>query len=309
MRDMTFAVVLSSRTAIWACADRQLTVRQSAPHSSKAGVKITCIETSDGMALLTYAGIGRVHDTQVSRWVYRTLRGINMSLERSLEHVWSAGQRRLLGHARRAGTGHLFIASAIRDGKHYVYVIDLLKQDAPQVIRIEPRTRTNVKIAIAGSGALVAQRYETSRMRQLGRLVRQYERANISAAFIASQLAALNVTVSKRAREAGDNTISAESVVIHRHPKSKTRPAGRFWCFDDAGKPINDSEAVVPTVACGFPVTDLGAMIMADLLRRMRTLPPNPTAEQFAKAELMPDDATLRAIGNAVPDTPDEQFR
>jgi len=301
---MTFAVVLASRSAIWACADRQLTDQHNPLLSSKSGVKITSIETKDGVALLAYAGIGRVKDTQISWWVYRTLRGLNMPLERSLEHISDAAQRRLAPYVRHAGA-HFFIAAAIRDGKHYVYEIDLHKRP-PQVIRYEPRTRSQVQTGISGSGATYALRYEKPRIRNIARLVKHYEHEKVSSEFIASQLASLNASISARARAVGDNTISPESIVIHRHPKSK-KSDGQQWCFDPAGKTYSDPDAAVPIVGCGLPVSEITRALMDDFLQRIRAMPPDATPAQLINAQEY--EAATRAIIENIPDTPDEKLR
>lgn len=301
---MTFAVVLASRTAIWACTDRQLTDIRNAGRSSKSGVKITSIETRDGVALLVYAGIGRVRDTQVSQWVYRTLRSLNLPLERLLEHVSDAAQRRLAPHVRRVGSTHFFIAAAIRDRRHYLYEIDL-RTSPPQVIRYEPRTRGQVRIGITGSGAIYALRHERSRMISIARSIRQYERGNVSAKFIASQLASLNAAISARAYADGDNTVSPEAIVIHRHPNSQ-KSGGQQWCFDAAGKQYNDPDATVPTVANGLPVSDIVGALMGEMRQRMRATPADATPER--RINVLPDEATMRALFERISDKPDEEF-
>jgi len=303
--DMTFAVVLASRTAIWACADRQLTDKQNPRRSSKSGVKIVAIETPDAVALLTYAGVGSVRDTQVSQWVYRTLRGLNnIPLERSLEHIADAGRRRLVQYAKRESIDHFFTAAAIRDGKHYVYDIDLRK-NPPLIIRRIPKTRNQVKIGMSGSGGLYVYRYEFSRLKWLARLIRQYEREKVSAEFVARQLASLNVSISARARADGNNTVSPESIVIHRHPKGK-RAGGRQWCFDANGNTIDDLDAAVPTLANGMPVSEITAAIMRHTLQQMRT--PTPDGKPRHHFEAWPDAATTQALLDRIPDTPDDKF-
>jgi len=303
--DMTFAVVLASRTAIWACADRQITDLRGPKYSSKSGVKITCIETKDGVALLAYAGIGRVRDMQVSQWAYRTLRGVNLPLEGSLEHVSAAAQRRLAPLVLRMRTGHFFIAAAIRYRKHYIYAIDLLNQP-PKIIRHETRTRNEVRIGVAESGAPYALRHEQSRMKGIARLIKQHERGVVSAELVASQLASLNEAINERAKSNGDNSVSPESIVIYRHPRSK-KSGGRQWCFDLAGKPYNDPDALVPTGVSGFPLSELADGIMGEMLKRMRATPADATPEQRLAA--MPNDETMRALVARIPDKPDEQFR
>ncbi len=304
---MTFAVVLASRTAIWACADRKLTNRQNALRSSKSGVKITSIGAIDGQALLAYAGVGRVYDTQVSWWVYRTLRGLNWPLERLLERVSDAAQRRLVRHARQARTTHCFIASAIRNGRHCLYVIDVLKSP-PQVTRFPPRSRSQGMIGISGIGVIYALRQERMWMRRITRLLKPYERGQVSGIFIASQLAALNRAVSAHARVTGDETVSAESVVIFRQTNSKRGMGGEYWCFDADGVQHNDEETQVPSVSHGFPVSELQGAIMTDINRRLRAMPADATANQRLSA-VFTDEASLRVIGESISDKPDEEFR
>jgi hypothetical protein len=56
----------------------------------KSSVKVSCTYTTDGVALVTYAEIGRVNDAQMSRWVCRTLGDINLPLEYSLMYISNA---------------------------------------------------------------------------------------------------------------------------------------------------------------------------------------------------------------------------
>jgi hypothetical protein len=300
---MTFAVVLASRSAIWTCADRQLTDRNDAK-SGRSGVKITGLETKDGVALLAYAGIGRVRDTQVSRWVYRTLCGHNMPLEWSLGQVCNRAHKRLAPHVQRAGQTHFFIASAIRDGLHFIYEIDL-RITPPTVIRREPRTRSNVMIMVSGIGASYALPGEQARLKRIARMIKQYERDKVSGEFIAAELAALNRAVSTRAFANGDQTISPESVAMHWHPKG--RKAARLqWCFDATGKSYRDPTSHVPVVSCGMPMSELSEVLWGDVERRLRALPPGSWPEDLGS--LVPDMATTNARLAKIPDTPDDEF-
>jgi hypothetical protein len=261
----------------------------------------------DGVALLTYSGIGRVYDTQVSYWVYRTLRGLNLPLERYLERVWAAGRRRLLQHAKVAGS-HLFIASAIREKRHYLYFIDVLRTEAPQVIRHEPRTRGNIVMSVTGSGQEYALKYERRRITQICRVVKQYERNHVTPRFIASQLADLNVQIGKHASSASDTSVSRESVVVFRS-RAKDRPGGQHWCFDESGMLTAAQGLVIPTIANGFPVTEIAAVLMAEMTKRLNALPPGLSGKQFEGVSVIPDPEIMDKLTAAIPDTPDEEFR
>jgi len=58
-------------------------------------VKITVVETRDGVALVTYAGIGPVNDMHVSKWISRVLRGRSVLVEDVRPHIRGAAERRL----------------------------------------------------------------------------------------------------------------------------------------------------------------------------------------------------------------------
>jgi hypothetical protein len=227
---MTLAVVLSSRRSTWACADRALAVgRRRVP---KPATKIAAIVTRDGEALVTYAGVGRVLDTQVSHWIVRTLLHRAHSIESSLQHVSAAAHRRLLPWARLARTPHVFIAAAISNRKHLAYWFD--PRGTPGAVnKILPRGLASYFL-VSGSGLPIAKGYEYSRMLRIARLVRRYERGKVSALFIASELAALTRAVSARLHAAGDNSVSSECVVALRHPKG-FRGGPNQWYFDAVG--------------------------------------------------------------------------
>lgn len=302
---MTFSVALASRTAIWVCADRQLIDRRGPRHSSKSGIKITEIHTDDGVALLAYTGLGRVLDTQVSHWVSRTLRGRNLKLEQSLEHVAGAALRRLAPYVKRYGTSHTFIAAAIRDRMHHVYVVDLLKKP-PQVMRGDPRTKNEVALLLTGSGMIHARQHEQARMKRIKHLVKPYERGVVSAEFIASQLAALNISVSAWARKKGDESVSAESIVVHRHPNSK-KSGGAHWCFGANGRVDETTLVIVPAVVGGYPASAITEVSFPKILEGLRALPPGATANQ--KLEVLTRDYYSQAIADGrISLKPDEEF-
>jgi hypothetical protein len=301
---MTFALALAARSSIWACTDRQLTDLQTPSRSGRSGVKVTSIEASDGIALLAYAGVGRVGDTQVSRWAYRALVNRRMPIENCLACINDAARRKLAAHARFANTTHLFIAAAICGDRHYAYELDF---ESPHCfIRHQPKSSTHVKVIVTGSGALYVDKIVQARIVGIARLVKRFERKQVSSKFLAAQLASLNIEISKRGRSRAppDERVSAEAVVIYR-AKDRT---GEQWCFDATGNVCRDPVGVVPTAMGGFPATDIAALCMAEAQRCRDALPADASPEYFYKA--VTESEVLRTLPAAqLPHASDEEFR
>lgn len=307
-RNMTFSVVLASRTSVWACTDRQLTDPRPGK-SGPTGVKITAIHADGGFALMAYAGVGRVRDTQVSRWVYRTLVGKGLTLEDAMVLVADAAQRRLAPFAPRVRGGHFFIASAIRPGAHCLYAIDVAKTSARPRERIEARGRNHSQFAVTGSGAPIATEFERSRLVRISRLVRRHNMGKLSAEAIAFEFAALNIAVSSRMRSMTppNQTVSAESVVavINRRPRRMDAGDLRQWCFDANGTPAADPVERIPEVSRGIPLSDI-VDAMGEVLRQgqWREMTQATHSERFAAM-----NAETTAAISGVSAKPDEQFR
>jgi hypothetical protein len=300
---MTFALVFASRGSIWASTDRQL--GDSRPHrSGPTGIKVTCIFAPDGLALLVYAGIGRVWDTQVSQWVYRTLLSHKIPIESCLEHICDAARRKLRVHARRAGSGHLFLAAARVGEQPCLYAMDIMRPPTP--LRQEmPRTRTHVISRCCGTGAHYAEAFERARITKIGRLITRYDTGRISAMVVARELAALNVAVSERARNAvvPDMSISAQCVVCCRNVAG----GGSYLAFDANGQlDGQEPNPNLPIVALGEPVSGMTEEWKAEMERRMRTLPPDATPEE--RNAIAPDAEYFRSLLGRTPNKPDEEF-
>jgi hypothetical protein len=301
---MTFALVFASHGSIWASTDRQLTDRR--PYrSGPTGTKVTCIFAPDGLALLVYAGVGRVGDTQVSQWVYRTLLGRKIPIEACLEHVCDAARRKLRIHALRTGGGHMFLAAAHLGGRPSLYAMDIMQPGNP--LRQEfPRTRTHVISRCCGSGARYAESLERARITKISRLISRHDAGQISAMVVARELAALNIAVSERARNAAvpDKSISPDCVVCCRNSAG----GGSYLAFDATGQlDRREPNPNLPIVAFGEPVSGMANEWKAEMRRRMETLPPDATPEQFDA--IAPDADFYRSLPDRVPNKTDEEFR
>jgi hypothetical protein len=294
---MTLAVVLTSRRSTWARADRALAVGRR--RDPKPGTKIAAIiVTRDGEALVTYAGVGRVSDTQVSHWIVRTLLQRARSIESSLQHVSAAAHRRLLPWVHQAATPHVFIAAAISNRKHAAYWFD--PRGTPGAVnKILPHGLES-HFLFSGSGMFAAQRYEAPRMLRIKRLVHRYERGKLSPQYIASELAALNRAVSARLQAAGDNSVSSECVVALRH-RGFRGGAGQ-WFFDATGN-VQQGQGQIPTVSNGMPISDITEALWQDMIERMKRA---ASPEEVARAFFTPGRA--QEIVSGIRDDPDEEF-
>jgi hypothetical protein len=300
---MTFALVFASHGSIWASTDRQL--GDPRPYrSGPTGVKVTLLFASDGLALLVYAGIGRVWDTQVSQWVYRTLLSRKISLESSLEHICDAAGRKLRVHARRAGSGHLFLAAARVGGRPCLYTMDIMRPTSPLGCE-QPRTRTQVISRSCGTGAHYAETFERTRITKISRLIRRYDTGKISAFIVARELATLNTRVSERARSASppDTSISSECVVCCRNFAG----GGSYLAFDANGQIDRlEPNPKLPIVAFGEPISGMAEEWISEMQRRLQSLPPDATPEQ--RDAIAPDADYYRSLPERVIRKPDDEF-
>jgi hypothetical protein len=250
---VTFAYVIAANKSIWACADRRL----YAGNAPIAGLstKVVVIQEPDGRALLVYAGLGRVGDTHVSQWVARTIRGINAPLEKVLGVLSAAADRRLIHHARVLG-GHFFLASAFEHRQSCLFAISFNPQKGRfDYIRLTRRGRS-AAVAMSGTGAQVASRFERRRFYWLRRLVRRYERGQVSAEFVGSGFAAMNRAVAQRMVAAHDRAVSPECIVAYQ----PTEGGGNGWYFDAVGN-LAPGQAL-PTIVNGFPLSDVANALM-----------------------------------------------
>jgi hypothetical protein len=247
-------------------------------------LKVIRIATIDGIALVAYAGLGRVGDTQVSRWACRVLRGLNWPLEKSLERLSDAAQRKMAPILRKNGLQHVFIAGAIREGKHFLYSLDIVN-DPSHVVRTVPEYSSQILFRFSGSGSQYIPRLGTDRFLKVARLMRRRERGQLSEQFIAAELAKMNAEISEHALACRDDSISADCVVVFESPPSTPGPAVRHWFFDQNGGIEHPGMAV--------------SEIYDGLMKH--------TLDNFNKPTLFRDDE-VRRIFREIPETPDEKL-
>src|SRR5262249_19640497 len=126
---VTLVLALNSRDSIWVVADRRLSYADKRPPVEDA-VKVMDLETTDGVALLAYAGLGATRrGTQPSEWMSGVLRGRGgLTLEAALGILSEAALRELPAHlSHLPGNAHTILAPAfIRGVGARMYTIDNL---------------------------------------------------------------------------------------------------------------------------------------------------------------------------------------
>jgi hypothetical protein len=260
--NVTAVITIATRSALWVAADRRLTDKELGNVSD--AVKVTRIHTPDGVALLTYTGIGRVSDRQISLWVYRTLRGIQgISLVQSLEYVARRAKLRFRKHIWAIGKDrHIFLAAASVGRSFWNIEIDIT-QEPPQLIFHGVRRSTDVDLKIIGAGQNYLSKETDLKMWDLYYYIQKYECGQISAQVIASKLAEIIVKLSERARNSGDTRISPESLVVME--RLKTSPKYKnisqeqvpvYWCFDAHGEYVAEN-IVIPCIINGIGASDI----------------------------------------------------
>ena len=292
---MTFAVVIATPTTIWACADRQL-----GKESRPTGVKIAIVQASDGTALLTYAGIGRIGTTEVSQWVGRTLTGLDWPLDRLLKQIADAAPKRLLPVAAIYKQNHAFIASAFHQGSHRIYTIDKDALAAPSYL-----PRRGIIWESAGTGRNILEKHYEDRRVAISRLIRLCDLGIVSTLFIAKQLAELNLAVSRKARTT--DGISAECTVVCYALRGKDARFGH-WAFDDKGFMQVQKMGLVPQVQRGQLTNEVGEALWGQLIEKIQASPADDCLKVWKEciAEL---NANLQARLSKVTNKPDDSFK
>ena len=184
---MTLIITANTPESIWMLADTRLSI--PGRRARDDGVKVMCLETTDGVALLGYAGLGATAaGTQPAHWMSAVLRGRNMPMEQSLSDLADALRRQLPRHLhsfpKSVTASHSVLAQCLIQGKPKLYSIDLglsmdrrttafrytrhVVGDAGEQLARSPRLR------VAGSGAPVL-RSDRRWMRELLRLLRAYD--------------------------------------------------------------------------------------------------------------------------------------
>jgi hypothetical protein len=208
MQTMTLILTVNGPDTIWLLADRRFSAPGLAPKDDAR--KLMFLETTDGVALLGYAGLGATAlGTEPSDWMSNVLRGRNLPLEQSLGVLAEAMKTQLPRHLARAPANvqpaHQLLVTAFLGDEARYYTIDLaLESDrgSPRIsytrwvagdsTPIPPTVAARTpRLRHGGSGGLYLSRDKTW-ARSLLRFVNAHDRGQISSQAVADHLATLN---------------------------------------------------------------------------------------------------------------------
>ncbi len=267
---MTLVVGIVGRESTWLVADRRLSVN-GRPVAENAR-KIMFLDTSDGVGILGYAGLGATAlGTEPADWMSRVLRGRPLPLEKSLGAIVDAMRRQFPPHMRRmprTGAAHYVVATAFLDGKPVIYNIGLILSPdrknlgfgyARMVAPLNAPLTWNPRISTAGSGSTLLAK-DQQWVRDVLRLVKAHDSGRISAPAVAERLAALNFGIHRK-----DPSVGANCIVAWRFRKG----GGAHMPYEGV---TQGSSVMIPTVASGMDVNAIARVMMPIAQRQLEAM-------------------------------------
>jgi hypothetical protein len=304
---VTLVLTINGPDTIWMLADRRISFANRPPKDDSR--KMMMLETTDGVAMLGYAGLGSTAGgTEPADWMSAVLRGRNVPLEQCLGELSSALQRQFPRHLAalpvRFGAAHSVLVPAFLNDEPRLYSIDLAfapdrksysfrytRHVVGPVPSDPPRTP---RMSLAGSGTAYLLR-DKRWIRELLRLVRACDAQRIAPQVVADFLAVMNNRVSLGTL---DNSVGPRSIVVWRHRKGSARKGGGAHQFYNGIEREGDS-GVLPTLGNGMDIQALIRATMPLMMAQMSSL------KEGREAPEMDRDAINAALAK-LPDQPDE---
>jgi hypothetical protein len=240
------------------------------------------LETTDGVGLLAYAGLGATsRGTQPSDWMSAVLRGRGgLTFVQALGILATVATKELPTHITDIPGGHSIIVPAfIRGVGPRIYTIDnVVDQSTGQhLYRYTSHQRTDSAssppsgpFAAGGTGGLYLvqkARKDKAWARALLRLGNAHDRGKVSDHLIADHLASLNYEAHQRV---GDGSVGPRCIVVWRRRPDARRPApgGGQQCY--TGLDRDRDSAAIPTIAGGTDVASIAGRLIEHLQRRYK---------------------------------------
>lgn len=311
--ELTLILTMNGPETIWLLADRRLSVNDVSVKEDAR--KLMFLETTDGVAILGYAGLGAtLLGTEPADWMSNVLRGRNMPLVQSLHVLKDAIVREMPRHvAKLAGqgvVGHTVMATAFLGEEAMFYTIDLVflpgrrqfqyrftRHVLDKPAHIPVRTH---RTALGGSGAL-ALATDLDWRRPLYRLLKACDRKLVSPHAVADHMAALNLRVSGTVPSVGPRCI-----VAWRHRKGGVhRGGGGTQFYNGTSREGIGPNGAIPTIGAGIDLIALSRVLMEQGREQMLASPPRGT-QIFPPAF---DHTKLNEALKLLPDSPDEKLK
>lgn len=130
----TLNITIVALWGIWQCSDIRLTrwpPRKGPDARQDVSIKHVSVHCPDGVALITYAGLGRVGQDSVADWVRKQIRGQSRTLDETLILIREKATVELSRSAVRQGIHHIFNIGAFLGGRPWGIVISNVKPAPP----------------------------------------------------------------------------------------------------------------------------------------------------------------------------------
>jgi len=275
---VTLVLTVTAPDSIWLVADRRLSSRGSTVKDD--GRKLTFLETTDGVAILGYAGLGATaKGVEPADWMSAVLRGRNLPLEQCLSLLAKAIQTQIPRHLKRMTEfrqpAHHVICPAFLGESVRLYSIDLVlsedrkrhwfrytrhvAQSSPESPSLTPR------VGIAGSGAVYLSQHREW-IRPLLRVVRAHDRGQVSSRAVGDHLARLNHEVHLAMK---DQSVGPRCTVAWRLRKGGRHQGGGGHQFY-TGTERDSSSPSLPTIVTGIDLSALVEVMMPHFQGQLR---------------------------------------
>jgi hypothetical protein len=305
---VTLIVTANGPESIWLLADRRLSSNGRTMKDDAR--KVMFLETTDGVAILGYAGLGATAlGTEPADWMSAVLRGRNLPLEQSLNVLAEAMKKQLPRHMVRmpgdGGPAHNVIVPAFLNNAPRLYTIDLafapdrknyrFRYTRHVIDKPALATARTPRLGIGGSGALYLIQ-DKKWMRSLLRVVRAYDRGQVSSHAVGDYLANLNNEVHLGVT---DKTVGPRCIVAWRNKKKGVHKGGGGHQFY-TGTTRDASSFSLPSIGNGMDIHSLIGVMMPRMTKSFEAL---RAGKPFFDQDKI-DEELAR-----LPDKPDENLR
>lgn len=314
---MTLVVTVYGKETTWMLADCRISFADRLPKDD--AVKMMSLETRDGAAMISYAGLGlTAAGTEPSEWMSAVLRGRNLLMEESLNALAAAMEREFPAHLLRLpsefGAKHAIVVAARIHDEPMVYSIDMAY--APdrtrysfRVLRrfmpVPGREPKPVPILVGGSGTPYLL-HEKTWIRNLMHVVRACDEHRISTEAVADFLARSNNDVHIKEPGVGPRCI-VKWMYTKRGPHEGGGASLAYMGPDrEDGTVRADGSGVSPAISHGMNVGGLIRENWPYWQEHMQKM----MEQMFLTGQVLhPDENILRELAAKVPMNPDERLK
>jgi hypothetical protein len=303
---MTNIMSINGPEAIWLVADRRLTrVGKIVKEDAR---KLMILETTDGIALLGYTGLGATGlGNEPADWMSAVLRSRNMPLEPSLRELARALEEQFPQHLDEWSVdkrAHGVIIPAFLNNQPKFYWLKLEFDPHSNKYRLQlmdiadrdrcPGKEITPRLGAAGTGGDYLNRTSKFWARDLLGLINAHDRGRIRPTVVADRLAERNYDAYEHLKETKNantkDTVGPDCIVVWRYRrKGKLQNGGGGeQCY--TGTTRITRGAGIPCISNG---TDMAAVVEA-------------IASHFTR---QPEAVTVGEMLRRIPLTPDERLR